>query len=310
MLCLVLPIFRASFEVTSEASCCMWSYGVWLNYSQCPILLHSLVTQPQSDRDVAWTWTGFKFFFLIYILLWNYSTPNEPHLLGGPQTSKYKLWALDLCKALYVYIFFRGTCCLNAYTTIPGTRHVELIMGIWWYPNESVISANTYNSCHFHQRRSTVSAWTWSLSSLASLVLPLTSTNMSMRRIRYIICHSAFTWTVVNRWHFPHLKYVSVAGLFHTSPHTHIFEVFISYSLCILRLPSSLKIIAQSRCLWIYHITCSPCGLKIKIFFWVHFSLSNVTVQHIIVLSLSPCQWCQGLTRAGCWVIKDISQSV
>lgn len=76
-------------------------------------------------------------------------------------------------------------------------------------------------------------------------------------------------------------------SLSHFSSHTH-FEVFISYSLCSLSLPSRLKVTAQSRCLWIYHATCLASGLKIKSSFWVHFSPNNVAAWHISVLSLSP----------------------
>lgn len=60
MLCLDLVVFTAGFEVTFRVLCCIHSYGAWLDCPHCPMLLHSSLRQPQSHREVAWTWTGFK----------------------------------------------------------------------------------------------------------------------------------------------------------------------------------------------------------------------------------------------------------
>lgn len=156
----------------------------------------------------------------------------------------------------------------------------------------------------FTQWRGAASAWTWSLSSFDQPGAINTSNfhqHIHVQNHIYIICHSALTWTVVNRWHFSCLKYAPVA-FSHFSPDTHI-----------LRFPSvihsaasgcHLKVTEQSRCLRIYHSTCLASGLKIKSSFWAHFCLNHVTAQCMNVLLLSLCQWWQGLERVGCWVIK------
>lgn len=140
----------------------------------------------------------------------------------------------------------------------------------------------------FVQWRGTASAWMWSLSSFGLLCAVPDSPHCLVWRVRHINPCSALTWAVLNRQHFSCLKKCACSWcLSHFSPHTH-FEVFISYSLCSLRLPSSLKVTAQSRCSWIYHATFLASGLKIKSSFWIHFSPNNVAAWHISVLSLSP----------------------
>lgn len=74
-------------------------------------------------------------------------TPNFLEVHNLVRTSCGKWGCARLCLTVY---FLRGTRCLNAHTTIPGTRHVGLITGIWWHPDESVISAATYDPFCFH----------------------------------------------------------------------------------------------------------------------------------------------------------------
>lgn len=139
----------------------------------------------------------------------------------------------------------------------------------------------------FTQWRGTASAWTWSLSSFDLPGAPPDfHQHIHVENQTYNLpqCSHAN----INRWHFSCLKYVPVAGFFHTSPSPPPpFWGSISYSLCSLRLPSSLKITAQSRCLQICHATCLASGQKIKGFFWFHFSPNNITVQHINVSSVT-----------------------
>ena len=137
---------------------------------------------------------------------WSYSTPISLKAHKPVSTRYVKQGCVKLCLTVY---FLRRTCGLNAYITVPGTRHVELIRSIWCYPSESGISAATYDTFCSHtverQPRQPQPELDFS-GVLTYLMLHLSSTNISTCRIRYIICHGALMWTAICRWHFSCLK--------------------------------------------------------------------------------------------------------
>lgn len=141
----------------------MCSCGARLDCPHCPVLLHSNVALPQSDREVTWTWSGFKL-KLSGVSEVSGCTHLRPlselqHSQRAPSSWRsISQWVRAMARravqgSVSLYIFFQKNMLserLRRYSRHQARWINYRITGIWWYPNESVISAATYDPFCFH----------------------------------------------------------------------------------------------------------------------------------------------------------------